>query len=151
MKKHKNSIIKVTALIAVVSTFCSCLHIAGDNVITPEEYGYAVGTAAYIGYYRIAAKQDDEFRAKVAEVWADVNKIDSTDTLASDIAGIAEKFAVIEADSKLSEPEQAALRALSRMILAKVDGKLSDQALDKADAVAFLKGVRDGVNAAAGL
>lgn len=150
MKKHSKAI-KITAIVSVVATLCSCLHTAGDRVVTPEEYGYAVGTAAYIGYYRIASRKDDSFREKVETVWAAVNEIDSTDTLASDIADIAGRFAAIESDDKLTEPEQAALRSLSRMVLSRVDGKLSDQALDKADAVAFLKGVRDGVNAAAGL
>jgi len=150
MKKHSKAI-KITAIVAVVSTLCSCLHTAGDRVVTPEEYGYAVGTAAYIGYYRIASRKDDSFREKVETVWAAVNEIDSTDTLASDVARIAAQFAAVEDDEALTAPEKAALNALAHMVLARVDGKLADQAMSQADAVAFLKGVRDGVNAAAGL
>lgn len=150
MKKHSKAI-KITAIVSVVATLCSCLHTAGDRVVTPEEYGYAVGTAAYIGYYRIASRKDDSFREKVETVWAAVNEIDSTDTLASDVARIAAQFAAVEDDEALTEPEKAALNALARMVLARVDGKLADQAMSQADAVAFLKGVRDGVNAAAGL
>jgi thiamine biosynthesis lipoprotein ApbE len=150
MKKHSKAI-KITAIVSVVATLCSCLHTAGDRVVTPEEYGYAVGTAAYIGYYRIASRKDDSFREKVETVWAAVNEIDSTDTLASDVARIAAQFAAVEDDEALTEPEKAALNALAHMVLARVDGKLADQAMSQADAVAFLKGVRDGVNAAAGM
>ena len=150
MKKHSKAI-KITAIVSVVATLCSCLHTAGDRVVTPEEYGYAVGTAAYIGYYRIASRKDDSFREKVETVWAAVNEIDSTDTLASDVARIAAQFAAVEDDEALTAPEKAALNALAHMVLARVDGKLADQAMSQADAVAFLKGVRDGVNAAAGM
>lgn len=150
MKKHSKAI-KITAIVSVVATLCSCLHTAGDRVVTPEEYGYAVGTAAYIGYYRIASRKDDSFREKVETVWVAVNEIDSTDTLASDVARIAAQFAAVEDDEALTEPEKAALNALAHMVLARVDGKLADQAMSQADAVAFLKGVRDGVNAAAGM
>ncbi|MBO4620380.1 MAG: hypothetical protein J5654_09755 [Victivallales bacterium] len=120
---------------------------ASTKTVAPYDYGVAVGSAAYLGYTHIAAKQDDDFRQKVAWLWAKVDAIDSTDNLAGDLAEIAGDFAELIDSDDLTEADKAALRALANMVLTKVDGKLADDAKSHPEAVEFLRGVRDGVDA----
>lgn len=119
----------------------------GISSITPYDHGYAIGTAVYAGYQRIADKQSPEFREKVKAIWAEVNKIEDTEHLASDIAAAAEAFGIVVNDSNLTPAERETLRQLQRMVFEKVDDQLAAEALKHEDAIEFLDGVRSGINA----
>lgn len=131
------------ATAAVCAALSGCISMQS---VTPYDHGYAVGTAVYAGYSRIAAKKGDGFRLKAAALWKSVNAISDTETLASDIARLAESFRTVTGDGSVTPQERAALEKLGAMVLGRVDGKLRETSLEFGDAVKFLEGVRDGVN-----
>ena len=137
---------KALSLIAVgvmAAALCGC----ASTGVAPYDYGVAVGTAAYVGYERVAERQDDEFRARVAELWARVDAIDSAEDLAAQLAAIAADMSTLVDDDRLTDADRAALRALAAMVLNRVEGKVADGAEKHPEAVEFLRGVRDGVDA----
>lgn len=130
--------------IAVVLLTTSCISFTR---IQPYDHGYAIGTAVYAGYVRVAQKQDKEFTDLVADLWEKVNAIKDTKTLASDVLAMTECFDKIIDTGKLTNAEKNALRQLEVMALRPVDGRLESIASEHDDAVRFLEGLRAGINA----
>lgn len=107
------------------------------TTITPYDHGYAVGTAAYIGYSRIAEKQGEDFRKKCAEAWATFDKAETPEEI---LAGIVKMSDLIKSDD-LTDADRAALKALANLVLSKIDpDALTPEMLE------FLKGFRAGVD-----
>lgn len=131
-------------LAAILLCLTACINT--EKPISPYDHGVAVGSAAYLGYTHIAAKQSPEFHEQVAALWAKVDAIDSTDNLASTLAGIVAEMTDLFKSDKLTEADRTALKALAAMILNRIDGKLAEEAKERPEAIEFLKGVRDGVN-----
>lgn len=131
-------------LVAAVCMMCGCISITS---IKPYDHGYAVGTAIYAGYARIARNKDPKFTEMVEELWVKVNKIQSTKTLATDMLAVTEVFDRIINTDGLSDHERRLLREIKVMALTPVDGRLESWAAGHDDAVRFLEGLRSGVNA----
>ena len=131
MKHH----CRILCIGAVMLLAASC----STTTVAPYDYGYAVGGVAYLGYERVAARQDDEFRGESAALW---EKVDAIEDPAQIPAVVVELSDLVESNS-LSDADRAALKALARLILSRADlsAKLSPEAVE------FLKGVRDGVDA----
>lgn len=137
----KHSLVLLGAIAALSLASCT-----SPKQVAPYDYGVAVGSAAYIGYTHIAAKQEADFRAKVAELWAKVDAIETTADLATTLDGIAGEMTALIKSEKLTEADRAALAAHANMVLSKVNAKILADAEAHPEAVEFLKGVRDGVD-----
>ena len=127
-----------------------CVH-KGVAGVTPLVHGRAVGAAVYIGYCRVADKQGPEFKARVVEIWDKVNKLQSTDTLASDILAVSGAFDKVLQDSSLTEAERQTLIQLKNMLMSRLDACIAGAVAGNRDALDFLIGVRQGINEMAGL
>lgn len=124
--------------------FSGCRLVAS---VDPYDHGYAVGTAVYAGYTKIAADKDEAFKDEMTQLWIKVNSLQSTETLASDIGDLTNIFDKLISSDKLSAKDKAMLTNLRNMVLTKVDKQLAVTALKHDSAVKFLVGVRAGVNA----
>lgn len=137
-------------LLTMLSLQPGCVH-KGVAGVTPLVHGRAVGAAVYIGYCRVADKQGPEFKARVAEIWSNVNKLQSTDTLASDILAVSGAFDKVLTDERLTESERQTLVQLKNMLMSRLDASIAGAVAGNKDALDFLIGVRQGINEMAGL
>lgn len=132
------------ALAGMVGTSCMNIH-----SIRPYDHGYAVGTAVYVGYARMAEGRSEQFRKQVGDFWDIVNGIQDTDSLASDLEALTGVADAICNSPSLTTADRELAANLKDMILARIDRELGARTLEHEDAVQFLAGVRAGVNAMA--
>lgn len=136
-------LLKTTFMAALAAMLFGCK----TSTVTPYACGYASGHAAYLGYCRIADKKSPEFKAKVAEIWDKVNAISNPDTLATDIASVVSQFDKVLNSDKLSDSEKQSLSDLRSLLLSRVDKIAAAKASEHEDALEYLRGARDGINA----
>ena len=136
----KKMLVIMVAAVVVTLLGTSC------STITPESAGIAAGTAAYLGYQHVAANKDDEFKQKVADIWKEVNEIETTTDLVSTVADLTIKFDGVLNDEKLTPTDKAVLLQLKNIMLAKVSEAIDSKFSSESDAIKFLIGARQGVN-----
>ena len=137
--------LSLIAILAVTITLVGCTGCT-TTTITPKDAGIAAGTAAYLGYERVAAKKDEEFQKKVANIWAQVNEIETVDDLVSKTDLLTVAFNEILEEKELSDADKALLIALEQLVLNKVKIIAAEKIGEKEEAIQFLLGVREGVN-----
>ncbi len=128
---------KIFTFAITLAVICVLLTSCKTTTITPYDHGYAVGTAAYIGYSRIAEKQGEDFSAKYAATWEVFDKAETPQEILTEIVKMTD---LIKSDD-LTDADRAALKALANLALSKVDpDALTPEMLE------FLKGFRAGVD-----
>lgn len=132
---------KKIAVIALVSAL-----LAGCSTFTPYNSGVAMGEAVYLGYTRVAEKQDEEFRNKVKVLWEEVNSLESIDDLVACADRILFSFDTVINSEKLRDEDRVVLLLLRQSVMERVDAVVSSKLQSNEDAVEFLKGLREGVN-----
>ena len=71
---------KHTVIFALICTF---IFITGcQTSFTPRDYGNATGISIYLGYTRVAEKQDDDFKKAAEDLWTTIQSINTYDELA---------------------------------------------------------------------
>lgn len=130
----------------VLSTVMFTLVGCKSTTFTPYEQGVVTGNAVYIGYARVAMKEDDEFKAKAAELWKTINEIQSYDDLAASVDKLTNAFDLCIKSDKLTPEEKVLCAVLKKKVCDKVGQVLANKLESNENAVEFLKGVRDGVN-----
>ena len=122
-----------------------CLFVCmGCSTFTPESTGELVGKSMYITYVKISNDKPDEFKAKVSDLWNEVDSIESTNDLKEVYLGLQSKFDVILEDSSLSDLDKKIILDLSNSILSKVNEVLENN-FTQGDGLDFLIGVRNGI------
>ena len=122
-----------------------CLFVCmGCSTFTPESTGELVGKSIYITYVQISKDKPDTFKAKVSDLWNEVDSIESTNDLKEVYLGLQSKFNVILEDSSLSDTDKKVILALSNSILDKVNEVLENN-FTQGDGLDFLIGVRNGI------
>ena len=137
--------LKITCLLAVVSMaalFTGC----SSNPFTPEVSGVFAGKALYLVYTRNIDKQPAEVKQKIEALWAEINKVEDVSDLAVVRTLVEERFEVILADSKLTESDKVILTLVKDDIVRKLDSVINDKAASNKEGLAFLVGVKKGVN-----
>ena len=138
----RNTINALVIGFAVASTAL----VTGCASVTPREAGIAAGTAAYLGYTHVALRKDDEFKKQVADIWAEVNRIETVGDLVASTASLTAKFDKVLENENLTEADKAVLLRLKSLLLSKVAEIIDSKVSTNASAVEFLAGVRQGVN-----
>ena len=113
---------------------------------TPEVSGVFAGKALYLVYTRNIDKQPAEVKQKIEALWAEINKVEDVSDLAVVRTLVEERFDVILADSKLTESDKVILTLVKDDIVRKLDSVINDKAASNKEGLAFLIGVRKGVN-----
>lgn len=134
----------VLVAMAASALLISCVSLTS---ISPYEHGYAVGTAIYAGYGRVAEGKDDAFHNRMAILWRKINEIDNVDTLATDIAELTGIFDALVSSGRYTDEEVAAMKALRGMVLDRLDTSIGKSGYGSRDALKFLDGARAGINA----
>lgn len=136
---------KITCLLAVVS-MAALITGCSSNPFDAEVSGIFAGKALYAVYTRNIDKQPKTVKRKIDALWAEINKVEDVSDLAVVRTLVDERFKDILADSKLTESDKVILTLVKDDIVRKLDSVINDKAASNKEGLAFLIGVRKGVN-----
>ena len=136
---------KITCLLAVVS-MAALITGCSSNPFTPEVSGVFAGKALYLVYTRNINKQPKTVKRKIDNLWEEINKVEDVSDLAVVRTLVDERFKDILSDSKLTESDNVILTLVKDDIVRKLDSVINDKAASNKEGLAFLIGVRKGVN-----
>lgn len=125
-------------MLAIVGTGCASV------AFTPEATGVTTGKILYVAYVRVA-QDNKEIKDKVEKLWVVVNAITTEGDLKISYETLDKQFKDIINTDKLSESDKQIVVALANDILNRVKSVI-DNNMTNSDGIAFLIGVRDGVN-----
>ena len=128
------------ALIGACILFTGC-----QTSFTPRDYGNATGISIYLGYTKIAEKQNDDFKKAAGDLWITIQSIDNYDELAESVDEITKMFDVCINNSNLSQEEKTLCIILKKRITDKVGEVLANKLESNENATEFLLGVREGI------
>lgn len=139
----RSMVMKHTVLFALICTF---IFITGcQTSFTPRDYGNATGISIYLGYTRVAEKQDDDFKKAAEDLWMTIQSINTYDELAESVDKITKMFDVCINNSKLSKEEKVLCTMLKERITDKVGEVIANKLESNENATEFLLGVREGI------
>lgn len=125
---------------------CS-IFIAGCSTFDDPEYaGKLAGRSAYLIYERVAESKGSEFKGQVADIWTEVNKIDSVEDLTKASSILKPKFEATLKNQGLTDSETMLLQIAFQGIFDKIDAVTASTFEPNENGIKFLIGVRDGVN-----
>ena len=124
----------------------AAVFLTGCSMFTPYNGGVVMGEAVYLGYSRVADRQDVVFRQNVADLWDEVNKLESISDLVNSMDRLLLSFDNVLASDRLSPADRAVLVSLRQSVVSRVEAVLASRIQSNQDAVDFLSGLRDGVN-----
>lgn len=139
----KNKLKKMMVVLSATAVLSGCT----TSLSSPRVAGSFAGRAAYVTYTHVAAKQSEDVRRKVEELWAEINKVEQVSDLKVARVLVGERFDAVIADANLTPEERLILSSIKDEILAKIDEVIDGKLASNQDGVQFLVGVRDGVNA----
>lgn len=148
MREQCVDLIKMMLSLVLVGMVASALFISciSFTSISPYEHGYAVGTAVYAGYSKIAEGKDDAFHAKMSMIWRKINEINNKETLATDVAELTGLFDALTGSGKYTKEELEAMRTFRDLVLSRIDSGIS-KSYSNERSIQFLEGTRAGINA----
>ena len=138
--------LKVTCLLAVVSMAALITGCSNMNPFDAEASGIFAGKALYAVYTRNINKQPKTVKRKIDDLWVEINKIEDVSDLTVVRTLVNERFEAILADSKLTESDKVILTLVKDDVVHKLDSVINDKAASNKEGLAFLIGVRKGVN-----
>ena len=98
---------------------------SGCSTLTdPNFAGQMSGKAAYVVYSQVAAKQDQAFKDKVADLWKTVNEIKSTDQLKEYVSKLTTKFDAVINSDKLTDAQKKQLVAIKNDVVTKLQAEV---------------------------
>lgn len=117
----------------------------GAPKFSSEEYGIMTGSAAYLAYDRIASTKSDEFKAKVAALWKEIEGVETVEQLVEVADPISKSFDEILASEGLSEAEKSVLLSMKVRVVEKIEKLATEKLEEKQEVIDFLVGLRKGI------
>ena len=133
----KNLLI-LSAIIVLFCTGCA-------SSFSPNDCGRATGISIYLGYSRLAKKNDPILKKAVEDIWVTIETIETYDDLAESVDEITKVFDICIANSGLTPEERQLCIVLKKEITDKVGQVLANSLERNKDATEFLLGVRSGL------
>jgi len=132
----------VGVMTTMVMTGCSTFFNARNT-------GAMAGVAVYTGYNEVAKGEiiGDDLQTRIAKLWEEVNKLEKIEDVKATADKLSAAFDEVIASKKLTEAQKANLLALKNMVMDKVNSIIDDKLTPNSQAVDFLLGFREGVNA----
>lgn len=129
--------------IAVVSAAV----LMGCTTVPKGTSGYYAGMTIHQSYTKIAEKQSDAFKQTVESLWADIDKIETTQDLFNLYTRIANNFDALIQAKGLDKKSVTVLKALRKVvdvaITCALDEKIESGRRD--NALKWLRQLRDGI------
>ena len=134
---------KFIIFLAIFSLFL----FTGCSSFAPREYGQVTGVSIYLGYTKIAEKNDDDFKKAAGDLWMTIQSINTYGDLEKSVDDISAMFDVCINNKNLSEKERKLCIKLKKTVTDKVKKVIENKLERNANATEFLLGIREGIQA----
>ena len=109
--------------------------------------GYYAGMTIHQSYTKIAEKQGEEFKQNVEALWADIDKIETTQDLFTVYTRIADHFDAIIQAKDLSKKQATVIKVLRKVVDIAISRALDDkiESERRENALKWLRQLREGI------